>query len=106
LEAYRVLEGFADRGKVHNLGVSNIYDRAELEWLISQARVPVKVVQNRWYEGNGWDWDGGFESFSYMGPKLIRQFMTFVRRMGFDISTTRSFPSVGFKLSCLDHSGH
>lgn len=58
LEAYRTLEGFADQGKVRNLGVSNIYDRSELEWLISEARVPVKVVQNRWYEGNGWDWDG------------------------------------------------
>jgi hypothetical protein len=58
LEAYRTLEGFANQGQVRNLGVSNIYDRSELEWLISQARVPVKVVQNRWYEGNGWDWDG------------------------------------------------
>lgn len=43
---------------MHNLGVSNIYDAAELEWLIGQAREPVKVVQNRWYQGNGWDWDG------------------------------------------------
>lgn len=58
LEAYRTLEGFAHQGKVRNLGVSNIYDRSELEWLISQARVPVKVVQNRWYEGNEWDWEG------------------------------------------------
>ena len=60
LGAYRTLEGFADQGQVRNLGVSNIYDRSELEWLISQARIPVKVVQNRWYERNGWDWDGEF----------------------------------------------
>jgi hypothetical protein len=27
-----------------------------LEWLIGQARIKVSVVQNRWYEGNGFDW--------------------------------------------------
>lgn len=48
LEAYRALESQAERGLVHNLGVSNIYDAKELEWLISQARTPVKVVQNRY----------------------------------------------------------
>ena len=58
------MEGFADQGKVRNLGVSNIYNRSELEWLISEARIPVKVVQNRWYEGNGWDWDSKFSSVS------------------------------------------
>lgn len=58
LEAYRALENHAAQGKVHNLGVSNIYDASELEWLIGQTREPIKVVQNRWYQGNGWDWDG------------------------------------------------
>lgn len=48
LEAYRALEVHASEGNVLNLGVSNIYDPKELEWLISQAREPVKVVQNRW----------------------------------------------------------
>lgn len=40
--------------------MSNIYDAGELAWLVSEARVPVSFVQNRWYEGNGWDWDGEF----------------------------------------------
>lgn len=44
------------RGTVGRLGVSNIYDPDELAWLIAEAKVPVSVVQNRWYEGNGWDW--------------------------------------------------
>lgn len=42
------------------IGCSNIYKVKELEWLINQSkgegRVKVGVVQNRWYEGNGWDW--------------------------------------------------
>lgn len=48
LEAYRALESQASQGLVRNLGVSNIYDVGELEWLISQVREPVKVVQNRY----------------------------------------------------------
>ncbi|ORY28133.1 NADP-dependent oxidoreductase domain-containing protein [Naematelia encephala] len=57
LEAYRTLEKFVDDGRVRALGVSNCYDPALLEWLINEARIKVGVVQNRWYEGNGWDWD-------------------------------------------------
>jgi hypothetical protein len=56
LEAYRALEGCVGENKIGRLGVSNIYDPAELSWLIEAAAVPVSVVQNRWYEGNGWDW--------------------------------------------------
>ncbi|KAL1409984.1 hypothetical protein Q8F55_003984 [Vanrija albida] len=56
LAAYRALEGLVDAGSVAALGVSNIYDASELAWLVGQARVPVRYVQNRWYEGNGWNW--------------------------------------------------
>lgn len=57
LAAYQTLEGFVP-SKIGALGVSNIYEADELAWLISKAKVPVSVVQNRWYEGNGWDWEG------------------------------------------------
>ncbi|WVQ84879.1 hypothetical protein IAT38_007042 [Cryptococcus sp. DSM 104549] len=57
LAAYRTLESFVDDGKIRALGVSNCYDPALLQWLIGEAKVKVGVVQNRWYEGNGWDWD-------------------------------------------------
>ncbi|WOO79271.1 NADPH-dependent D-xylose reductase II,III [Vanrija pseudolonga] len=56
LAAYRALEAFVDAGAITSLGVSNIYDPDELAWLIGAARVPVAYVQNRWYEGNGWNW--------------------------------------------------
>ncbi|WWC64426.1 uncharacterized protein I303_107036 [Kwoniella dejecticola CBS 10117] len=56
LSAYQTLESFVDAGKVRHLGVSNIYDPNLLSWLIERGRVKVGVVQNRWYEGNGWDW--------------------------------------------------
>lgn len=37
------------------IGVSNFYDVEILKWLWDEARVKPSVVQNRWYEGNGWD---------------------------------------------------
>jgi len=53
LEAWKTLGQLQDEGKVKLIGVSNTYDVAILEAL---ARVrKVQVVQNRWYEGNGWD---------------------------------------------------
>jgi diketogulonate reductase-like aldo/keto reductase len=58
LEAYRALEEYVDTGKLLALGVSNCYDPKTLDWLITEARIKVSVVQNRWYEGNGFDWGG------------------------------------------------
>lgn len=62
LEAYQTLESLVDEKKIWGIGVSNIYDKDELSWLIKNTRYPINYVQNRWYEGNGWDWDG--ESYS------------------------------------------
>ena len=56
LAAYQALESFVDQGVLLNLGVSNFYDPSLLTWLMSKARVKVGVVQNRWYEGNGFNW--------------------------------------------------
>ncbi|GMK54770.1 hypothetical protein CspeluHIS016_0113560 [Cutaneotrichosporon spelunceum] len=54
LEAYAALEAERAAGRVGRLGVSNV-GADELRWLL--GRVSVNVVQNRWYEGNGWDWE-------------------------------------------------
>jgi hypothetical protein len=37
--------------------------------LIAESSVKVRVVQNRWYQGNGWDWAGksGFARFQRAG---------------------------------------
>ncbi|OCF61110.1 oxidoreductase [Kwoniella mangroviensis CBS 10435] len=56
LSAYQTLETFVKEGKIRQLGISNIYDPILLSWLIERVEVKVGVVQNRWYEGNGWDW--------------------------------------------------
>ncbi|WRT70386.1 uncharacterized protein IL334_007384 [Kwoniella shivajii] len=56
LSAYKTLESFVDQGKINYLGLSNIYDSKLLLWLIENVRVKIGVVQNRWYENNGWDW--------------------------------------------------
>lgn len=44
-----------DQGVIGRIGVSNFYDVGMLRWLWAEARVKPRVVQNRWYEGNGWD---------------------------------------------------
>ncbi|WWC91550.1 uncharacterized protein L201_006496 [Kwoniella dendrophila CBS 6074] len=56
LIAYKTLEKFVEEGKINNLGISNIYDPNLLLWLMENSNVNIGVVQNRWYEGNGWDW--------------------------------------------------
>lgn len=58
LRAWRQLEQHYDRGVLKTLGISNIYSPSLLKWLIGESRVKLSVVQNRWFEGNQWDWEG------------------------------------------------
>jgi diketogulonate reductase-like aldo/keto reductase len=55
LEAWKALKALQTEGKVHKIGLSNIYDVVLLKALEEEGRV--QVVQNRWYEGNQWDRD-------------------------------------------------
>jgi diketogulonate reductase-like aldo/keto reductase len=55
LEAWRVLIGFQDEGRVRVIGLSNTYDPSFLTRLGEDSGRAVQVVQNRWYERNGWD---------------------------------------------------
>jgi len=55
LEAWRVLVGFQDEGRVRVIGLSNAYDPSLLSQLGKDSGRAVQVVQNRWYERNGWD---------------------------------------------------
>ncbi|KAH9961320.1 Aldo/keto reductase [Russula dissimulans] len=55
LEAWRVLVGFQDEGRVRVIGLSNAYDPSLLARLGKDSGRAVQVVQNRWYERNGWD---------------------------------------------------
>lgn len=58
MEAYTALESFVETGKILQLGISNCYDPKLLQHIIDSAKVTPTVVQNRWYEGNGFDWRG------------------------------------------------
>ena len=53
--AWKVLIALQDAGKVKHIGVSNTYDVSVLEALEEHGGRRVQVVQNRWFEGNGWD---------------------------------------------------
>ncbi|KAI0775849.1 Aldo/keto reductase [Trametes elegans] len=55
LAAWRTLIGLQDSGVVRKIGVSNTYDVAILEALEREGGRRADVVQNRWFEGNGWD---------------------------------------------------
>jgi diketogulonate reductase-like aldo/keto reductase len=59
-EAWKTLETFVADGKIKHLGISNIYQPSLLRKMIDFATVPVDIVQNRWWEGNGWDWESEF----------------------------------------------
>jgi aryl-alcohol dehydrogenase-like predicted oxidoreductase len=59
-EAWKTLETFVTDGKIKHLGISNIYQPSLLRKMIDFATVPVDIVQNRWWEGNGWDWESEF----------------------------------------------
>jgi len=50
-----VLVGFQDEGRVRSIGLSNAYDPSLLARLGKDSGRAVQVVQNRWYERNGWD---------------------------------------------------
>jgi len=42
---------------VRLIGVSNVYDVRVLRLLAAEGGRRADIVQNRWYEGNGWDAD-------------------------------------------------
>lgn len=55
LEAWHVLIGLQNEGRVQVIGLSNTYDPSLLARLSEDSGRAVQVVQNRWYEKNGWD---------------------------------------------------
>lgn len=57
LEAWKVLCSLQDQGAVKQIGVSNTYDVEVLKALEREGGRKPQVVQNRWYEGNGYDRD-------------------------------------------------
>jgi len=55
IKAWKTMETFVDDGKVKALGISNIYNFANLEALFEEARIKPSVVQNRFYEDSNFD---------------------------------------------------
>lgn len=55
MEAWRSLESQCRKGTILYLGISNIYDPARLERIISDAEIKPKFVQNRFYKETGYD---------------------------------------------------
>lgn len=55
LEAWQALCELQDSGLVKAIGISNAYDTRILDTLEELGGRRTAVVQNRWYEGNGFD---------------------------------------------------
>jgi diketogulonate reductase-like aldo/keto reductase len=54
-EAWRALEGIAERGGTRLLGISNCYSAELLETLYAAATVKPAIVQNRFHRATGYD---------------------------------------------------
>ncbi|GAA5901936.1 hypothetical protein JCM6882_000145 [Rhodosporidiobolus microsporus] len=48
-EVWQQFEAFVEEGTVRQLGISNIYDAAYLEWIFETAKIKPSIVQNRFY---------------------------------------------------------
>ena len=55
--AWRSFEAFVDSKTIRQLGISNCYNRADLQRLYESARIKPVVVQNRFYAETGYDRD-------------------------------------------------
>lgn len=55
MAAWAEMEQAVHAGQVGQLGISNIYDVAELQRIISEAEIKPAVVQNRFYAQTGFD---------------------------------------------------
>ncbi|KAF8274576.1 Aldo/keto reductase [Lactarius quietus] len=55
LQAWRILVALQDEGRVRAVGLSSAYDPTLLARFGKDSGRAFQVVQNRWYERNGWD---------------------------------------------------
>jgi diketogulonate reductase-like aldo/keto reductase len=55
--AWRTLETFVGTGQVRQLGISNCYNRVDLERLYETARIKPAIIQNRFYPETNYDRD-------------------------------------------------
>ena len=55
LTAWKVLEGYVDKGIIRHLGIVSVHDRDYLTKLHTAARVKPKIIQNRFHGNRGYD---------------------------------------------------
>jgi diketogulonate reductase-like aldo/keto reductase len=55
LKAWRLMEKAVESGKVHHIGVSNLYSFPFFEKLYNEAEIKPSVIQNRFYSQSGYD---------------------------------------------------
>jgi diketogulonate reductase-like aldo/keto reductase len=74
LKAWRTMESFVEQGSVRLIGVSNMYDLAELEELYEEAKIKPSILQNRFYAES--DFDTEIRAFCKEKEILYQSFWT------------------------------
>ena len=74
LQVWRVFEEFHAQGKVHYLGISNIYSLESLKLIYDAANVKPTFIQNRFYADSGHD--TGIRSFCLEKGMKYQSFWT------------------------------
>jgi diketogulonate reductase-like aldo/keto reductase len=74
LKAWRTMESFVEQGIVRLIGVSNMYDLAELEELYEKATIKPSILQNRFYAES--DFDTEIRAFCKENDVLYQSFWT------------------------------
>jgi diketogulonate reductase-like aldo/keto reductase len=72
--AWRTLETFVDTGQVRQLGISNCYNRVDLERLYETARIKPAIIQNRFYAETNYDRD--IRAFCAQSQIIYQSFWT------------------------------
>lgn len=55
LKIWKVFESFVNEGKVHQLGISNMYNYRDLRTFYQKATIKPVVLQNRFYDETNYD---------------------------------------------------
>jgi len=72
--AWRSFESFVDSKTIRQLGISNCYNRADLERLYESARIKPAIVQNRFYAETNYDRD--IRAFCEQNQIIYQSFWT------------------------------
>jgi diketogulonate reductase-like aldo/keto reductase len=95
---WRSMERLFDSGKVHRLGISNMYSATAFAQLYADARIPPSVIQNRFY--HKFDFDKGIRQFCHDHDVVYESFWTLTGNPNLVQSSTVKVLAAQYQVSC------